>query len=139
MSLSILAFIAAIVSGALGFVWFGPLFGKQWVALVGMPTDAESKKKGMKRMPLYMFLNFVANFLLASVLFMLLKLLGAYSFGTAFPIALVLFIGFILSSEITSVLWNGKKPREQFRMWALSIGFQVAMFLVWLLMYGWLA
>ena len=44
---------AAVVAMGLGFLWFGPLFGKQWMASIGITPEkmetmkAEAKQKGM--------------------------------------------------------------------------------------------
>ncbi len=43
--------ISAVAMMVLGFLWYGPLFGKQWMKLVGM-TKADldaAKKKGMTK------------------------------------------------------------------------------------------
>src|SRR3989338_7247906 len=41
--------VSAIASMVLGSLWFGPLFGKQWMALMKFDkkTIEEAKKKGM--------------------------------------------------------------------------------------------
>jgi hypothetical protein len=139
MSLTVFALIGAAISIGLGFIWYGkPLFGNAWMKLNGMtmPEKGEEMKNGMKRMLVEVFIQFVASFLTAAVLFMLLRLFGAATFGMAVPIALVLFLGFILPSETGSVLWKGKAPRDLFKMWAISIGYQVVLFVLWLVLYG---
>jgi len=35
--------VAAIMPYAIGFVWFGPLFGKPWMASIGMTPESASK------------------------------------------------------------------------------------------------
>src|SRR3989344_5945336 len=42
---------AAVASMAIGFVWYGPLFGKQWMALMGFTKESmnAAKAKGMSK------------------------------------------------------------------------------------------
>ena len=41
--------VAAIVNMVLGFLWYGPLFGKQWIQMMNFDKKkmAEAKRKGM--------------------------------------------------------------------------------------------
>lgn len=41
--------IMTIVSFMFGHLWFGPLFGKQWMRIHGMDTMSEKDKKDMMR------------------------------------------------------------------------------------------
>lgn len=36
--------VSAVTYFGLGSVWFGPLFGKQWLKLVGLTVTEEDKK-----------------------------------------------------------------------------------------------
>ncbi len=57
-----LAVIAASVVGfAIGFVWYGPLFGKSWMASVGM-TEEDAQKGNMAK--IFGF-TFVFQFIMA--------------------------------------------------------------------------
>lgn len=41
--------VAAVVYMILGFLWYGPLFGKPWMKLIGMGSrDMQAAKKGMQ-------------------------------------------------------------------------------------------
>src|SRR5258706_1426327 len=60
--------IAAIVSMPLGFLWYGPLFGKQWMKLSGI-TEAKmkaGKKSGKANMGYG--LMFIGSLIMAYVL-----------------------------------------------------------------------
>ena len=62
--------VAAVSNMIIGFLWYGPVFGKQWIALMGMPPEkvAEAKAKGMKGMWKSYALAFVGSFVMAYVL-----------------------------------------------------------------------
>ena len=62
-----LAVIAATLVGfAIGFVWYGPLFGKKWMALVGM-TEEDAQNGNM---PKIFGVTFVLQFIMAFCLAM---------------------------------------------------------------------
>ena len=58
-------FGAAAASFGFGFVWYGPLFGKTWARLMGMPADFKPKPEAMK---VAFVLAFVGAFLTSFVL-----------------------------------------------------------------------
>ena len=56
ISVNYLAIVAgAVFSMILGFVWYGPIFGKKWMEIVGVdPKDLEARKQMQKSAgPLY--------------------------------------------------------------------------------------
>lgn len=61
-----LAVIAASLVGfAIGFIWYGPLFGKQWMALVGM-TEEDAQNENMAKIFGFTFIfQFIMAFCLA--------------------------------------------------------------------------
>ena len=63
--------VATLAYFALGFLWFGLIFGKKWAGLMGMPTTPSAEDK--KRMPMMMLMtlvyNFITTFAVAAVLY----------------------------------------------------------------------
>src|SRR5258708_15873212 len=60
--------VAALLSMPIGFLWYGPLFGKPWMKEMGMTKEkmTEAKKKGMGKSYLLMFLgSLVMSYVLA--------------------------------------------------------------------------
>src|ERR1051326_6187094 len=57
--------VAAIVNFVLGWLWYGPLFGKPWAKMVGMDM---SKKPPMASMVKSMLLMFIGSLLMSYVL-----------------------------------------------------------------------
>jgi len=103
------ALIAAIASMILGFVWYGPLFGKYWMKLQGLTKkDVDDWKKSGKSMGPYYFAAFVASFVTAFTLSMLFQALGVSSIGGAWAFGVIIWVGFVLTTTLSSVLWEGK-------------------------------
>lgn len=106
--------VAAIASMVVGSLWYGPLFGKQWIALSGMSPEAVAagKAKGMKGMwKSYVFM-FVGSLVMAYVLSHALVFSSAYLNAAGVSAGLMTgfwnWLGFIVPVKLGSVLWEGK-------------------------------
>lgn len=94
-----LAFVAAFF---LGFIWYGPLFGKKWAQLAGV----EMKEGGCnKPEPSAMVLTLLGTFL---TVFSLAYLLGNGKFCCPMTVAFVVWLGFYLPLQLGSVAWERK-------------------------------
>lgn len=100
--------IAAIASMAIGALWYSPLiFGKLWMALSGLSEGrlAELKARGMGKM---YTVNFVAALVMAYVLAHFVQVWGVFSLANAVELAFWTWLGFIATTMLGSVLWEGK-------------------------------
>lgn len=99
--------VTAIGSFVIGFLWYGPLFGKIWVKLMHFSGEQmeEAKKQGMAK-PLT--LSMLSNLITAFVFFTLGESLGIAGFGGAFILALGIWIAFCVPIYLYDVLWEGK-------------------------------
>lgn len=134
MSINFLILIAAILAQVLDYVWHGPLFSRIWTEINGL-RQSDGNPKMLKGMPLYLTLNFLANLGMASALFLFLRLFGISSFAGAVPLALTLFIGFVIPLQINASIWNGKPKNLQWKHWLISTSFYAVTFVMWLLIY----
>lgn len=104
-------FTAALAAFVLGFLWYGPVFGKLWITLKEIPqaeVDA-MKAKGMQAMLPNMIGNLLMNFLMAGVLLYLFK---AFDITTLYDACLFTGLGwaaFIVPSFFNAVLWEDRK------------------------------
>ncbi len=97
---------AAVASFIIGMLWYGPLFGKQWMKLAGI-TPASMKK--MKMTPAHsMSIGFVATLLTAYVLSNFVHVLGIMSWAAAGQFAFWVWIGLVAPVQLGSFLWEGK-------------------------------
>jgi len=98
---------AGVVAMILGAIWYGPLFGKQWMQFAGITqTDMENaKQKGMAKS--YAF-GLVGQLLTAYVLAYLISLTGSYSLQTLIPLVGWIWLGLVVPILLGSVLWEGK-------------------------------
>lgn len=110
---------AAVGSMAVGFIWYGPLFGKLWMQLSG------HKEMGDKSdMPKTYGILFVASLVTAYVLSVI---------GTGFETVFWVWLGFQATLLLHSVLFEGKS----WNLYFLNAGHQLVSLLAmsWVLNY----
>lgn len=113
--------LAAIATFVLGWLWYGPLFGKMWRRLVGLSLD---DMKNMKMSPLTASVGGVITALLmAYVLAHGIEFGNAYlgTFGVAGALqgAFWYWLGFAVPMNSMGYLWEGKS----WKLWALNAGY----------------
>ncbi len=107
MAMNLLAvLVASIASFLLGFLWYGPLFGKQWMKLM------KFNKKDMKSMKMSpktsMTIGFLSTCLIAYILSMFVDLMGSDTILGGAVTGFWIWLGFIATTTLGSVLWENK-------------------------------
>ena len=112
--------IAAVAAQVLGFLWYGPLFGKKWMSLMKF-TDKDMEKAKEKGMAKTYLMSFVASLVTAAVLSQLvgpfLTVFGAYTGFSALTGAAggaLVWLGFVATKSLSSVFWEGKSWKLYF-------------------------
>lgn len=122
---------AGIFSMIWGMIYYGPLFGKTWMKLAGVPD----KKPKTEEMIKSMFLGFISYAVMAYVLTYFIDL-GAYAtWQDGARVGFWAWLGFIATTSMGSVLWEGKSWSLYFlnNVWALiNIMVIGAMVAVWI-------
>lgn len=122
----------AVVGGAIflfvmGMVWYGPLFGKMWMKIMGVEhmSKEEIAKVQKEMMPMYaiqVFLGLVTSYVL--YLFVKMSGMGMY-------VAFLIWLGFAMPLA-AGAMWDTKKGYAM-RKFLIVAGYQ----LVTLLILGW--
>lgn len=122
---------SAVVMIVLGSLWYGPLFGKQWMAMMGikMPEKMTPEmQKGMIRSYALMAVGaLVMSYILANAISL---------FVTAYPTKELLttgllfgfwgWLGFIAPVTLGPVLWENKP----WKLWVLNAGYYLVGMLI---------
>ncbi len=100
---------ATLACQAIGFAWYGPIFGKIWMKLSGISEKqvTEHKKKGKSMAPTFAISVF-GSFVMAFVLAHFVDYVEATTIVGAVQLAFWLWLGFIAIVLLGSVLWEGK-------------------------------
>lgn len=109
--------IAAVVQMALGFLWYGPLFGKTWMSLMGI-TPQGTRPEGMGTTYAWSALgSLVTAFVLSKVVIAM----GAVSIGAGIAVGFWVWLGFVATVTLGSVLYE----RRSTSLYTLNNGYQL--------------
>ena len=124
--------VAAIAAIVLGFLWYGPLFGKVWMQLMGM--DKKKMGKDMKKQMTKSYIIMVISTLVTSfILAHFVKYLGT-SLAEALQTTFWIWLGFIATVQLGIVLWEGKPWKLYFintSYWLVNLSVMSIILAVW--------
>lgn len=111
--------LAAVTSFAVGALWYGPVFGKTWMKLMGFTPES------MKAMPVTpgkaMAIGFASQLVFAFVLAQMLAYNGLDTPGVAMIFAAFVWLGFYAPVTLGGYLWEGKS----FKLVAFNLAYQL--------------
>ena len=124
----------AIASMVLGFLWYGPLFGKLWMSLSGMSPEqieaCKAKGGGGGNMMKSYALMFVGSLVMAYVLAYSIVFASAYLNAAGIAGGLMAgfwsWLGFIAPVTLGTVLWEGKS----WKLWMLNNAYYLVLLLI---------
>jgi hypothetical protein len=126
--------LCGVAAMIIGYLWYGPLFGKEWKSLVGM-TDEKMKKATNS-----MLQNYAAMFLYALVMAYVL----AHFIWYAAPGSLTLFIavktavwawlGFVATVSLTKLIFD--PDRKPMKLLVIETAYQLVTLVVMGVIFG---
>lgn len=118
-------FVAAVAAFVIGFLWHGPLFGKQWMALSNI-TEKDIKEAQQQSMAPYMVVAFVQQVVKAFVVAMFSSMLGIMDVVGALQLAFWIWLGFIAMTLLDGVLWE----KRTVPLYLFNIGYHLVALVV---------
>ena len=117
--------VAALVSIILGFLWYGPLFGKKWMSLSGItPKQIETaKRKGVTGSYIIMI---ISTLVAVCVLGILINATNSSGVSDGATLGFLVWLGFVATFSLGSILWEGKS----WGLWILNNGYQLINYLI---------
>ncbi len=126
--------VCAVLAMVLGFIWYGPLFGKVWMRIYGADKLDEAKRKEMQKKagPLYL-----VQFVL--VLFQIWAL-ATYTIALV-PVgvliySLLLWLAFIMPTIASTCMWTNDPRRVAWTKFGIQSGYQLLLFIMFGLILG---
>ncbi|PIN75281.1 hypothetical protein COV18_03765 [Candidatus Woesearchaeota archaeon CG10_big_fil_rev_8_21_14_0_10_37_12] len=118
--------IAAIVSIALGMIWYAqPVFGKLWLKLNGYTTkDAKKMKKECSGKTYIAAI--IAALVTAAVLELAMNYINAVTFANGLYVGFFVWLGFAAPIMLGSVLWEQKPVKA----YLLNVAFYLVNLLI---------
>ncbi|HCT29395.1 MAG TPA: hypothetical protein DIW31_01360 [Bacteroidales bacterium] len=119
--------VGAVLSMIFGAIWYGPIFGKKWMEIVGVdPNDKEALAKLQKSAgPLYV-VQFVLTLFQVLVLAHLIadtKLVGGLERS------LWIWSAFIIPTLAGAVMWTNESSRLKWARFLIQGGYQLIIFI----------
>jgi len=102
--------VAALVAFIVGWLWYGPLFGKAWMKLSGMKA---SKPKGSS-----IVWGYLTHAVMAYVLAVLMLNFNVLEMNAALGLAFWIWLGFFATMNLGMVIWEDKK----FNLYLINTG-----------------
>lgn len=113
--------LAAVGSMVVGYLWFGPLFGKTWMKMTGMKDMGDKSQ-----MPKLYAMAYVSAAVMAYVLAMFLSLTHMTDLIGALFLAFWVWLGFQATIMLSGVLWY----KQSWNLYFLLVSQQLVSLLV---------
>lgn len=110
MSVNYLAIlVASVAEFIIGAIWYMPIFGKLWGKIHGFKEmNKDEQKEAQKQMMPLLAVQFLITILTTFVLAKLIVLLPDYS---AYALAFMLWLGFVVPTQIAGIIFGGTNPK----------------------------
>ena len=105
--------VGAVLAMAVGYIWFGPLFGKEWMKLKGITSEMMKKEKNSSSMGMTYGMTFVGLLVTAFVLSAFIGSLGEKTLTGGAMVAVLAWVGFVFPMAGMNALFS-KTPTKLF-------------------------
>lgn len=127
----------AVLAMVLGSFWYGPLFGKAYMSLVGLSSATPEKQAQMKK---NMWQLYLLQFALA---FFQVWVLSTYSIDLGGPISLLnalwIWLGFVMPTIAGTCIWTSSPRKSAWQLFLIQMGYQLLCFVSFGLILGYWA
>jgi hypothetical protein len=114
--------VAALSSFMVGWIWYGPLFGKAWMKLHGFTK--EDLNEGSMSFPLIMLVNYIATALAALAIAMFIGPEATAGFGIFAGLMIAIF--WIGTSRLNDVLYE----RKPWGLFFINLGYNTIIYII---------
>ena len=126
--------VSAIVGFLFGWLWYGPFFGKRWMKLMSSGFGKKSISSKKIKPAVAMILGFLSTVLTAYILSLFINSLRAATITEGLWVGLWLWLGFIATTTLGTVLWENKSVKIYFlnnAYYLLNIEIMAVILAVW--------
>ena len=118
----------AVLSMVIGGIWYGPIFGKKWMEIVGFDTTDEEAKKKMQKSALPMY---VAQFLLTLFqVLVLAHLVADTKIVGGLERSLWIWAAFVIPTLAGAVMWTVDSGKIKWSRFLIQGGYQLLIFII---------
>lgn len=125
-NVSILALIGGVVvSMIIGYVWYGPLFGKLWASLQGW-SEEDMKTKQSQGMAKSYAIMALGSLVATYIIGVFAKTTGSVTLVDGVSLGFFVWLGFAVPLQLSSILWEGKPVK----LYALNVGYNLVTYVI---------
>ena len=126
--------ICGVLAMFIGFLWYGPLFGKTWMKIVGADAkDMKARKEMQKKAgPLYL----IQFFLVLFQIWVLAYYIAGWKDASGLGHALWIWAAFVMPTIAGSSMWNNDSAKISWSRFAIQSGYQLVCFVMFGLILG---
>ncbi|HSE34574.1 MAG TPA: DUF1761 domain-containing protein [Candidatus Paceibacterota bacterium] len=119
-------FACGVLAMALGALWYGPLFGRKWMEILGVnPKDIEKCKEMQKESaPLYA----VQFGLVLLQLYVLAHYIAGWEDASGIENALWIWLAFVMPTIAGSSMWTNDSTKVKWERFLIQSGYQLVCF-----------
>lgn len=126
--------VCAGIAQGLGFLWYGKLFGKAYMKVIGGRDMSQMSKEecdeiNKKMVPVYI-LNFVTSIITIVVLAYVFNHYLVIGAMEGIKIALLMWVGFIMPMTASAAMWSGKPKQLAWNMFFITAGYELVAFII---------
>ena len=132
VEINYLAVLASGISNIIvGFLWYGPLFGKPWASMMGLNFDSPEAMKEMQKKAIPGYIgSFIGALVMAYVLSHSITFASSYmnvsGYGAGLSSAFWMWLGFIAPVTVGVVFWD----RKPWKLWFINGGYWLVTLLI---------
>ena len=122
MELNFLAILlASVLQFIFGAIWYMPIFGKLWGKIHGFDAKSKTEQQKMQKgMGPLLLVQFIFTVVTTSVLALMMN--GLPVEWNPYGIAGFYWLGFILPTQVSAVIFGGTEPKWIFKKIAIMAG-----------------
>ncbi len=113
--------VAVIATQIIGFVWYGPLFGKTWMAAIGKTPESMKADPNQASVAQAVTGGVIASILSAITLALLLSLSDTPDVASGLQIGLLVSVGIMAANQVSGGLYEGRSATATWINVAYSI------------------
>lgn len=120
--------VGSVLAMAVGALWYGPLFGKKWLEVIGANAkDLEAREKMKKSAgPLY-FVQFVLTLFQVLVL---AHLIADTTKVSGIERAIWIWAAFVMPTIAGTAMWNNDSKKVSWARFLIQSGYQLVIFII---------
>ncbi|MCC6290991.1 DUF1761 domain-containing protein [Candidatus Nomurabacteria bacterium] len=120
--------VGAVLSMVVGAIWYGPLFGKKWLEIVGASeVDLETRRQMQKSAgPLYVVQFFLTLF---QVLVLAILVNNANAFS-GISVSFLVWAAFIMPTVAGCAMWTSEPSKQKWARFLIQAGYQLVLFII---------